>query len=63
MRSDVPWRQEVVEGGVGIVGGHVPLPTRPGIGVEVDETAAAAHPYAPEPSLDAFDADGAVADW
>jgi galactonate dehydratase len=63
MRSDVPWRNEVVEGGVEIVGGHVPLPTRPGIGVDVDETAAAAHPYAPEPSLDAFDADGAVADW
>lgn len=63
MRSDVPWRNEVVDGGVEIVDGHVAAPTRPGIGVEVDEAAAAAHPYSPEPSLDAFHADGAVADW
>ena len=49
MRDDVPWRNEVVDGGVEIVDGHVVPPTRPGIGIEVDEAAAAAYPYAPEP--------------
>jgi galactonate dehydratase len=63
MRADVPWRNEVVDGGVEIVDGHVLPPTRPGIGIEVDEAAAAAFPYAPEPPLETFHPDGAVADW
>jgi galactonate dehydratase len=63
MRSDVPWRDEVVDAPVEIVDGHVLLPTRPGIGVEVDEEAAARHPYEPELPARVFYDDGSVGDW
>ena len=63
MRSDVPWRDEVVDAPLEIAGGHVLPPTRPGIGVEVDEEAAARYPYAPELPAREFYDDGAVADW
>jgi len=63
MRSDVPWREEVVPGGLPIVGGHVELPTAPGWGVEVDEAAAARHPYRPEPQVHTVLPDGSVGDW
>jgi galactonate dehydratase len=63
MRSDVPWRDEVVDAPLEIADGHVRPPTRPGIGVEVDEEAAAHYPYAPELPARVFYDDGAVADW
>jgi galactonate dehydratase len=63
MRADVPWRNDVVDGTLEIVDGHVLPPTRPGIGVAVDEAAAAAHPYRPEPPVRVFRPDGAVGDW
>jgi galactonate dehydratase len=63
MRSDVPWRDEVVDAPLQIVDGHVLPPTRPGIGVEVDEVAAALHPYQPEIPARVFYDDGAVGDW
>ena len=63
MRSDVPWRDEVVDAPLAIVDGHVLPPETPGIGVRVDEEAAARHPYRPEPEARAFHLDGAVADW
>jgi galactonate dehydratase len=63
MRSDVPWRDEVVTGGLPIVAGHVGLPTALGWGVAVDEVAAARHPYQPEPQLRTALADGSIADW
>jgi galactonate dehydratase len=63
MRADVPWRDQVVDAPLEIVDGHVLPPERPGIGVAVDEEAAAAHPYRPEPVTRAFQPDGAVADW
>lgn len=63
MRADVPWRQEVVTGELAEVGPSVGLPSAPGIGVEVDEDAAACHPYAPEPQLRTLLDDGSVADW
>jgi galactonate dehydratase len=63
MRADVPWRDEVVDAPLEIVDGHILPPGRSGIGVEVDEGAAAAHPYRPEPVTRAFQPDGAVADW
>ncbi|HYY11336.1 MAG TPA: mandelate racemase/muconate lactonizing enzyme family protein, partial [Kineosporiaceae bacterium] len=63
MRSDVPWRDEVVIGGLPITNGYVTLPTEPGWGVEVDEVAAAQHPYEPEPQLNTVLPDGAVGDW
>lgn len=63
MRSDVPWRDEVVDAPLEIVDGHVLPPTRPGIGVEVDEEAAARYPYVSEPAARVFHEDGAVGDW
>lgn len=63
MRADVPWRQEVVTGELAVVGPSVGLPSASGIGVEVDEDAAARHPYAPEPQLRTLLDDGSVADW
>ena len=63
MRSDVPWRDEVVDEALEIRDGHVMPPGRPGIGVEVDERAALRHPYRPEPQLALRHPDGAVADW
>lgn len=63
MRSDVPWRGEVVRGLPPIVGGRAARPEGPGLGIEVDEAAAARHPYEPEPQYRWFHPDGSVADW
>lgn len=63
MRADVPWRNEVVDEAIEIVDGHVLAPTRPGIGVEVDEQAASRYPYRPEAQVRWYHEDGAVADW
>jgi galactonate dehydratase len=63
MRQDVPWRNQVVDAPLDIRDGYVYPPTQPGLGLEVDEQGAAAHPYKPEPQLNCFDEEGAVADW
>lgn len=63
MRSDVPWRDEVVDAPIEIRNGYAQLTSRPGIGVEIDERAAARHPYEPEPVVRWFHEDGSVADW
>jgi galactonate dehydratase len=63
MRSDVPWRNDVVTTPVEVVDGRVSLPTRPGIGIEVNEVEAARHPFEPEILVQPYHRDGAVADW
>lgn len=63
MRGDVPWRAEVVSAVPEIVDGEVALPSAPGLGVEVDESAARLHPYRPEPQIVTTLPDGSVADW
>jgi len=63
MRSDVPWRDEVVRGVPPIIDAHMSPPEAPGLGIEIDEVAAAAHPYEPEPQYRWFHADGSVAEW
>ncbi len=63
MRNDVPWRDEVVDFPLEIVDGHVTPPQRPGIGIEIDERAAARYPYQPEPLVRWYHDDGSVADW
>lgn len=63
MRADVPWRDDVVTPGLPIVDGHVDLPMVVGLGIEVDEIAAARHPYQPEPQVAPLGPDGAVRDW
>jgi galactonate dehydratase len=63
MRSDVPWRDEIVHGVPAIANGYVLPPTAAGIGVEIDEIAAAKHPYQPARPVQWFHDDGSVADW
>lgn len=63
MRSDVPWRDDIVRGVPPIVDGHMAPPEAPGLGIDVDESAAAAHPYQPEPQYRWFHEDGSVAEW
>lgn len=63
MRSDVPWRDEVVSGVVPIVNGHVLPPSSPGIGVEINESAAAQHPYVPSMPVRWVHEDGGIAEW
>ena len=63
IRSDVPWRDEVVTTPIRVVDGHVSLPERPGLGIEVDEVAAARHPFEQEVLMQPYHRDGAVADW
>jgi galactonate dehydratase len=62
-RADVPWRFEVLSESLELEGGVARLPTKPGLGVEVDEREAAKHPFAQEPLMRYFHPDGAVADW
>lgn len=63
MRSDVPWRDDVLGEPLKIENGRVAPPTAPGLGVEIDEAEAARHPYVPEPQLRTAHSDGAVGDW
>ena len=62
MRADVPYRDEVVDAPLQLVDGYAYPSDRPGIGVEVDETAAARYPYQPEVLQRDFHPDGSVAD-
>jgi galactonate dehydratase len=50
---DVPWRSEFVGGWNPCVGGEYQLPTQPGLGIELNDAACAAHPPQrnPFPSL------------
>lgn len=63
MRADVPWRLDVVTGSAEIVGGHVLPPMAPGIGVDVDERAAAEHPYVASMPVRWVHEDGGTAEW
>lgn len=63
--EDVPWRAEVVDTSHEFVReGRIVYPSaRPGLGVEVNEVAAARHPYQPETLQRVFYRDGSVGDW
>lgn len=63
MRSDVPWRDEIVSGVMPIVEGYVAPPTAPGIGIEINFDAASRHPYQDVTPVQWYQHDGAVADW
>jgi galactonate dehydratase len=63
VRSDVPWRDEIVDAPIRTEGGYVAAPTRPGIGVELVEEVVAAHPgRSPAPHVQAAP-DGSFVDW
>ena len=59
------WRWEVVRQNLRTEAGHWLMPDEPGLGIEVDETAAARYPYEPEVqhSQVARAPDGAILDW
>jgi galactonate dehydratase len=61
--NDVPWRNEVITNPIEVVNGYISPPTRPGLGIDVDEQAAAKYPFKPEAMQRYFHPDGAVADW
>jgi len=65
MTTDVPWRWEVVQHSLEAKNGYW-LPTEvPGLGIEVNEAAAAKHPFQQEvPHATTIRAhDGAILDW
>lgn len=47
MASDVSHRRDVSTERVRFEGGHMLIPDAPGLGIDIDETAIAAHPYEP----------------
>lgn len=61
MESGSEALDEIVEAPLAREGGHVIVPDRPGIGVEIREDKLAAFPYRPHTITGAFRADGAVA--
>jgi galactonate dehydratase len=65
MLADVPWRWEVVEHSLEAKNGFWLPNEAPGLGIEVNETAAAKHPFKQE-ALHATTIrahDGAILDW
>jgi galactonate dehydratase len=63
VRSDVPWRDEIVDEPLVTTDGYADPPTRPGIGLELVEGVVAAHAgRSPEPHLE-FGPDGGILDW
>ena len=63
VRGDVPWRGEIVAQPVEIEAGWITPPTRPGIGLEVVEAVAAAHPGGSPRPHRALAPDGTLLDW
>ena len=45
--TDVPWRKDVVREDLEIIDGEMVIPDKPGLGLELNETEAAKHPYVP----------------
>jgi galactonate dehydratase len=61
--SRTPWIQDLFEGaGPEIRSGYAELPSRPGLGVTLNEKVAAAHPYKPTNRPEYHFPDGSVAD-
>lgn len=63
MRSDVPWRDEIISGVTPIIGGHVEPSLAPGIGVEINFKGAEKHPFKEVRPVQWYHSDGSVADW
>ncbi|MEX0671021.1 MAG: enolase C-terminal domain-like protein [Pirellulales bacterium] len=65
VHADVPWRHDVVsEGFVVEKAGRIVRPnTRPGLGIEINETEVKKHPFEQELPQRVFYRDGSVGDW
>lgn len=62
----VPWFRDICsQYPLELNSGSWDVPTTPGLGIEIDEVAAARHPFAPEiiPALTAILPDGRIANW
>jgi galactonate dehydratase len=62
----VPWFEEICSAyPLELANGSWKVPDAPGLGIEVDEVAAARHPFEPEviPALDSILPDGRIANW
>ena len=62
----VPWFEEICSAyPLELENGSWKVPEAPGLGIEIDEVAAARHPHAPEviPALDSILPDGRIANW
>ncbi|HVC33972.1 MAG TPA: enolase C-terminal domain-like protein, partial [Chloroflexota bacterium] len=57
-----PWRHDIFDGGYTVQSGYVDLPTRPGLGLELNEAEAAKHPYCADLRTMWVWEDGGVAD-
>lgn len=63
VRKDVPWRNDVVDEPIALDAGGCQAPRKPGLGVEINESEAARHPFQPEVTMAYYHRDGSVADW
>jgi galactonate dehydratase len=65
MVGSVPWYAEVADTPIRMVDGAWEIPEAPGLGVEVNEAAAAKHPFKQEifQTQHAFLSDGTIVDW
>ena len=65
MSGAVPWYDAVVDSPIAVADGAWQVPTRPGLGVEVNEAEIARHPFAQEVlhARNAVLADGTIVDW
>lgn len=65
MVGAVPWYDDVVSWPIKRKPGRWDIPHEPGLGINVDEKAIAAHPFQQEPfaTADAVGADGMILDW
>jgi galactonate dehydratase len=62
----VPWFEEICSKyPLKLVNGSWEVPQAPGLGIEIDEVAAARHPFAQEiiPATESVLADGRIANW
>jgi L-alanine-DL-glutamate epimerase-like enolase superfamily enzyme len=51
----LPWARDIFQGLPQIEDGHITVSNRPGLGVEIDEALASAHPYADRNFLHLFE--------
>jgi galactonate dehydratase len=66
MAGMTPWYNDVIEGGIERRDGYWEIPTRPGLGIEINEREAAKHPFQQETfaGLSArISRDGTMANW
>jgi galactonate dehydratase len=63
MRSDVPWRDDIVSGVTPIIKGFVSPSEAHGLGVDINFEAATKHPYEEVRPVQWYHQDGSVADW